>query len=114
MLKTCEQCGTGYLSEADPHAYVWRGKLWEDNCGCFFVGEMKAELQSTKEKLGVAVKALEFYGDEERWMENEPNSARYGRIPLDYENREYSHGMGQFQLGGKRARKALKQIKEEA
>jgi hypothetical protein len=36
MLVSCYTCGTEYLTEADPHAFVLVKGKWEHNCGCYF------------------------------------------------------------------------------
>lgn len=33
----CYHCGKEYLTEADPHAWVFEQHEWRNNCGCFFI-----------------------------------------------------------------------------
>ena len=43
MIQTCYLCDREFLTEADPHAWVFVG-TWKINCGCFFYREAKNEL----------------------------------------------------------------------
>lgn len=109
MLKTCEQCGTEYLSESDPHAFVWRGKLWEDNCGCYFTNALVAQLAAAED-------ALKFYvnGEIEEDYTEEKTETIASYTGLNRKNSGVRIIEGVKKVPGKRAREYFAKYKTSA
>lgn len=57
MMVECYLCKKEYLTEADPHAFVFVKGNWENNCGCYFLQDLKRKNEELQ-KEAAAYKAI--------------------------------------------------------
>ena len=69
--------------------------------------KMQAEIRELREKLGVAVNALEFYAEKSNWVSR---TGKVGICAVDTSDRELNTEEYPF-AGGKMAREALSRIR---
>jgi hypothetical protein len=117
MMVNCFDCGKEYLTEADPHAWVFKQLEWRHNCGCYFIKAKEKEIQSLKSQLSEALSELkremecvDWYAEQSSWMGYHRDVDTVASS--DCEPARAQEDGFEIMLGGKRARQRIKERKQ--
>jgi len=98
------------------HNHITRDIKPRGECGAcdrYHDLEMRAEeIKRLTRKLEVAKKALQWYANPDHWEETTNESTKDGCGISDFSIMKFEYGRAPMQIGGKRARQALKEIEE--
>jgi len=74
------------------------------------IGDLKDELRMVEEQLVKAESVIRFYSEEHNWCWTSQNSRTANKIiGTDLMKQEFSYDMGNYRIGGKRARSYFKE-----